>query len=158
MNNHELRNHLLDAPCWVIDALPENAPDACRDMDFSSASGAAHPLPVRRRFLHIVQKLSCSFDLELTRADQEICIPNPVPETLDTWISDEGSSLSILFPSQQSLITLSRGEEHINVYDPSAMLLIFLRHLLPAQQLQIRKQTQRKEEKREGEKTWRKSV
>lgn len=136
MNPEEETEKLLDEIYWVIDPLPRQAPPDSEGQYFAVEREwlkIPHNTALRRRFLAILLKLNCYFDLAAQCLTRGGYVLNPAPETLGKWLLDGANSLTILFPLQHSLFTLYSGDACMAVHAPSDDLLELLRCLVPSE-------------------------
>lgn len=144
---------LLDQPDWVIDPLPCQVPAGDGGQYFAVEAEwlkEANIIALRKRFLSVLLKLNCYFDLEVCRAEQDRFIRNPAPGELAAWITEPSGSFLFLLSSQNSLITLYGGDTYMTVYHPSGSLLTVLEPLVSAEGLFLRRQEKHTEEKDHG--------
>ena len=138
MDAQKQAEQLLDQPYWVIDPLPCRVPAEGGGQYFAVEEEwlrAPNIIALRRRFLSILLKLNCYFDVEVCRADQDVFVRNPAPWQMEAWTAETVASFLFLFSSQDSLITLYGGDTCMTVYHPSGPLLAILEKLVSAEGL-----------------------
>jgi hypothetical protein len=138
LNFEDRVEQLFQAPCWVIDPLPFQVPAGSEGQFFAVEDHWLKPPQItelRQRFVRLLQKLNCYCDLEVAHPDEPVPVRNPAPEDLARKITDAQSEWVILIPSQDTLITLSRGDLYMSVYHPSEFLLRLLSPLAASEGL-----------------------
>ena len=134
MNFEDRAEQLFQAPCWVIDPLPFQVPAGSEGQFFAVEDHWLKPPQItelRQRFVRLLQKLNCYCDLEVAHPDEPVPVRNPAPEELARKMTDAQSEWVILIPSQDTLITLSRGDLYMSVYHPSDRHTVFLQQKSP---------------------------
>ena len=138
MDREERVERLLEAAFMVIDPLPRQVPAGSEGQYFAVEDFWLREPQIgalRRKFCSLLLKLNCYFDLDVLLLGREGFARNPAPEELLSWIADPDSSLNILLPSQDSLITLFSGDVCMTVYHPSDAMLKLLQSLAAAEGL-----------------------
>ena len=124
------RERLFDAPCRVIDFLPRQVPAESGDLYFPvEAYCMAHPRidALYARFARVLLKLSCYYAPAVNLPPEERW-RRPEPETLVALTEGcagegERGSLSVLFPREDALLTLERGDLYLSLYGGTPELL-----------------------------------
>ena len=132
----EIAEHLLEAPCWVIDFVPMQVPREGRGQFFAVERyclAGERRERLCRQFADVVLGLNCYHDLTVNRGG-EAWVKNPEPATLVTWLNDAllHGHLCALVDDGAALITASGGDTHLTLYNPSPELLQLARHLVTA--------------------------
>ena len=128
---------LLEAPCWVVDFLPWQVPENSRGQFFAVEQYYLQEPQhghLCRQFADVLLKLNCYHDLLVNRGVEDVWVNNPKPETLALWVTESlhNGHLCILVDDGESLITVSGGDTHITLYNPSTELLQLVQQLSTA--------------------------
>ena len=138
---------LLNTPYWVVDLLPEQVPAGSPGQYFEIERYYLEKKRLRklhRRFLDILLKLNCFFDIEvcgfagvsegcweehpapgdLARLIKNLCAP---PES-----EDRIGTVNILFRSEDALVVLNNDDLCMTVYHPTEKLLQMLKEISAA--------------------------
>ncbi len=129
---------LLNRPYWVIDLLPEQVPAESPGSFFAAERfflSEEYQPALRRRFAEILLKLSCYDELEIGAPDVERLERNPEPEDLYRRVTQNRQDLCVLLPGENALITLTRDELCMTVYNPPEKLLRRIERLAAAEGL-----------------------
>ena len=119
----------FERPYWVVDILPVQVPAYSPGQYFAVEEYFLREprlSALRRKYLELLLKLNCYFDVEVCRADQDVFVRNPAPWQMEAWTAETVASFLFLFSSQDSLITLYGGDTCMTVYHPSGPLLAIL--------------------------------
>ncbi|MBQ6166766.1 MAG: hypothetical protein IJK41_04955 [Muribaculaceae bacterium] len=128
---------LLDAPCWVVDVLPRRVPKSEAGRFF--AVEQYFLLEPRHKhlcwqFSDVLLKLNCYYDMLVKRSSVKEWVKNPSPAMLVAWLAEclHHEHLCILVDDGDTLITVSGGDTHITLYNPSNDLLGLVQQLVTA--------------------------
>ena len=116
---------LFDAPCYVVDFLPERVPAGAPGRFFAVEElflGGARGERLRRAFADILLKLYCYDDMLVLRGGSDEGVFDPPPETLADWAERPGGELTVVLARGETLIALGPGDTHMSVYDPDEAL------------------------------------
>ncbi len=131
-NDSDLIETLLEKPYWVVDFLPSRVPETGGGQFFAAEQYFLRSFrgeELRRKFADFLLKLNCYYAFRVCRDDETDGTDNPDPEVFAEWILQNRGTISIILPSENSLITLSSDDTHMTVYAPSAELLTRIRSL-----------------------------
>lgn len=123
---------LLNKPYWVLDFLPEQVPEGSAGQFFAVERfflQQAQQGTLRRKFSEVVLKLNCYVDVQLCGPEGEGGLRNPAPEQLAAWIADSQRDVCMLLPDEDTLLTVSRDDLCMVVYNPSEKVLKLLERL-----------------------------
>ena len=126
---------LLDSPYCVIDFLPYQVPAESGGQFFAVEDhylSKSHYTVLLRKFADIILKLNCFFDFRVYRNDSSRGTLNPKPESLERWIMENPSVLSILIETEDTLISFTRDSTCLTVYNPSSAVLNYIKALASA--------------------------
>ena len=130
---------LLDEPYLVIDILPVQVPYNSAGRYFDVEQYFLHsPLrkEVRAKFVSLILKLYCYFDMTLVIGEEDSEQHNPDPQMLADQILQEEESLSILV--KEALITINPDDLYMTVYHADEPLKNLLTPLAQAEGLFLR--------------------
>ena len=128
-------------PYWVIDILPERVPKDSAGQYFAVEHYYLQPsmiTDIHRRFADVLLKLNCYSDFRVFSPDTGLSAVNPPPEQLASRIIEEQKDLCIIFPEEDTLITLNHDDTYMTVYNPPDTLLNRIRSLASAGGLFLR--------------------
>ena len=153
----DLAERLFEAPCAVIDFLPERVPAESGGQYFAAERFyLKRPLLdiLREKFAHVLVKLSCYYGFAVCggSADGDPCgaagdpcpadgwTEAPGPETLFLLISEcaENGFRNVLIPSEDALIAMNGDDLYLTLYHPSERLLDLVRQLAASEGLFVR--------------------
>lgn len=129
--------HLLEAPCWVLDLLPWRVQQDSGGQFFAVEKYYLEEPQhghLCRRFADVVLKLNCYYDLLVNRSPSDEWVKNPEPATLVAWLTEslQHGHLCILIEDEGTLITASGGDLYLTLYNPSQRLLQLVGQLATA--------------------------
>ena len=128
-------DELLDKPYWVVDLLPEQVPPPGAERFFAAEEwllGGDRGADLRRRFVDVLLKLSCYYDFEVFRNDDDQGVRNPPPQQLADWILQNQGMVNVVVDQpaapnapepSAACITVPDDTTCMTVYNPSARLL-----------------------------------
>ena len=126
---------LLEMPCWVVDPLPYRVPSDGEGQYFEieryCLEGTLNT-EILQKYVHILLKLNCYYDLYVAEASAEEWMKNPAPEKLAELISRKVKCLNILL-SDDTLILLNDSD--MAVFHPNEKVLDLIRMLAGAEGL-----------------------
>lgn len=143
---NELRQRLFDAPCFVIDFLPRQVPRESGGRCFAVERFlAARPQidELYGRFARLLLKLNCYCGLAVNHPSCDEWISDPAPQELDSLIKgcvpeDGAESLCVMFPEQETMLTLDGGDLYLALYAGTEKLLETARQLAASEGLFLR--------------------
>ena len=118
----------LNKPYWVIDILPKQVPADSRGQYFKIEKYfLEHPQidDVYRKFIHILLKLNCYEDIDVSH-DGDEWITNPDPHELEAALLGsmaDKQMLYIILKPADVLITVSDDDTYMTVYNPTEEVL-----------------------------------
>ena len=136
---------LFERACWVIDPLPERAPE-----------GAGQYFAVERywmesarlrglyaRFASLLLKLCCYYDIRLSPALSEEWTDNPAPERIARWFDacapGGGCRCLHILVGGDALLCLDGGDIYMALYNPGETLLRLMEQLARSEGLFLRR-------------------
>jgi hypothetical protein len=118
----------LNKPYWVIDILPKQVPADGGGQYFRIEKYfLEHPQidEIYRKFIHILLKLNCYEDIEVSHDGVE-WITNPAPHELEAALLGslaDKQMFYIILKSADVLITVSGDDTYMTVYNPTEEVL-----------------------------------
>ena len=118
----------LNKPYWVIDILPKQVPADSKGQYFRIEKYfLEHPQidVIYRKFIHILLKLNCYEDIEVSHDGVE-WITNPDPHELEAALLGsmaDKQMFYIILKSAGVLITVSGDDTYMTVYNPTEEVL-----------------------------------
>ena len=99
---------------------------------------------LHRKYLNIVLKLNCYYDIRFSCDYGEHWELNPAPGLLEKLLTggSRTDTFHILFDSEQALAVLNSDDTYLTVYHPTEKLLYLLRELARAEGLFVWKPEQ----------------
>ncbi|QAT42990.1 hypothetical protein [Aminipila luticellarii] len=142
MNHYDKIEELLNASCYVIDILPQRVKKESEGQYFAIEEFFFQPAELdrlNRRFAHILLKLNCYYDFQVSYHDQ--WNKNPSPQELVDWIfqcmEDKKKCMNILIEKENTLIMVNGDDLYMSLYNPSHELLTLIEKLTGAEGLFI---------------------
>lgn len=125
---------LLEKPYWIVDFLPKQVPkDSAGQYAAVEQYYLQEPqiMELRRKYLSIILKLNCYYDLAVSTDCGEHWIENPDPQKMEGWLLvDVGvRTLHVMIATQQTMMVLDFCDTYMTVYNPEEDLLQMLRML-----------------------------
>ncbi len=125
---------LLEKPYWIIDILPKQVP---KDSAGQYSAVEQYYLQksqiteLRRKYLTILLKLNCYYDLAVSTDCGDHWDGNPAPHMLQgLFLSDVNvCPVHVLIVPQNTLMVLDFYDTYMTVYDPAEDLLQMIRTL-----------------------------
>ena len=126
---------LLEKPYWVIDTLPKQVPQGSKGQYFTVEQFYRQEPRHGRlclRFADVLLKLNCYHDLHINHEDK--WHKNPEPAVLVAWLTEalKHGHLCAVIDDSDALITVSGGDTHLTLYNPSSSLLELIGQLASA--------------------------
>ena len=131
---------LLEAPCWLVDILPERVPKNAAGQYFSVDRYFRQPARLAtlyRKFAELLLRLNCYTDLVVSFDGGEHWEQNPDPETLANMLTDlpQNAFFRAVFPKERAMADLDAGDTCLVFSGPDAALLNRLQKLAQAEGL-----------------------
>ena len=131
---------LLERPWWIMDILPEQVPAGAQGQYSAVEQYFLQPdqiAAIYRKYAHILMKLNCYYDLEVSFDAGDSWRKNPDPTTFaDRLTRLSGRDyLRVLIESSGTMMDLDTGDTWMTIYDPSPEILERLRKLAEAEGL-----------------------
>ena len=140
MNRPDIIENLLSKPYWLIDVLPKQVPAGSAGQYFKAERYfLSRRDEISRKFALILIRLNCYYDLQVS-TDGETWILNESPEDLVRRFEESIAShspLSILFGSDEALITFSGDDHYMTLYNPDEEILELVRQCVGAEGLLV---------------------
>lgn len=130
-------DELLEAPCWVVDLLPERVPADGPGQFFEVERwwmDGSHAIEVRSRFLDFLLRLNCYHDFLAVRADKDDVL-NPSPKRLTKWVLRDRGMLNFILEDAGALVSVPSQSTYISLHNPSPELLDQARAIAAASRL-----------------------
>ena len=136
-----LMGDLLEGPYYLADILPRQVPKDSKGQYFAvdryfRAPGRYQAL--RTRFLEILLRLNCFFDMEVTFDSCETWERNPDPEKLVERAAETDRFVRFLFIAGETMIDLDTMDTYMTVYSKKPEILAMIRELVTASGLFFR--------------------
>ena len=122
---------LLEKPWWIMDILPVQVPAGAQGQYSAVERYFLQPeqkSALYRKYAHILMKLNCYYDLEVSFDAGDSWQKNPDPEDFAdklTQLSGRGY-LRVLIESSGTMMDLDTGDTWMTIYDPSPEILELL--------------------------------
>ncbi|MCR5453693.1 MAG: hypothetical protein K6F33_01740 [Bacteroidales bacterium] len=142
MSDSNVWEDLRQKPYWIVDILPmkvpvERATQYCAFEKYFVNSFRINGL--YSKFVSIVTKLNCYFDLEIKNSDFQKQNPQPLELSELILRCVSYGYLDMYFPSENSLLTLSNQDLYMTLYNPSDTLMRFASEITVSEGLFLRK-------------------
>ena len=129
---------LLETPVWVIDFLPQQVPQGSGGQFFAVEQFYREEPQYGRlccQFAAVLLKLNCYHDLHVSHGDE--WVKNPEPDALAAWLAEalQHDHLCAVIDDGAALLTVSSGDTHMTLYNPSPALLELAEQLTSAANL-----------------------
>ena len=146
----------FERPYWIVDILPFQVPENSPGQYFAVEEYYLQKprwQTLRRKYLEILLKLNCYFDMQVTTDPGCGWQKNPAPETLEKLIMEGPEknpeeapeepteeapayfTVYVLFETEDTLVVLNSDDNYMTVYDPPEHLRDLLQVLAEAEGL-----------------------
>ena len=142
----------FERPYWIVDILPFQVPADSPGQYFAVEEYYLRKprwQALRRKYLEILLKLNCYFDMQVTADPECGWKKNPAPETLEKLIMEGPEehpeekpeehlayfTVYVLFEAEDALAVLNSDDNYMTVYDPPEHLRDLLKVLAGAEGL-----------------------
>ena len=147
LEDESIIEELLEKPYWIADILPEQVPADSAGQYFRVEEyylQQAQMEILHWKYLNIVLKLNCYYDIRFSCDYGEHWELNPAPGLLEKLLTggSRTDTFHILFDSEQALAVLNSDDTYLTVYHPTEKLLYLLRELARAEGLFVWKPEQ----------------
>ena len=118
---------LLEEEYWIVDILPERVPKDSRGQYFAVEQyylQEPRRSSIHRKYMNILLKLNCYFDMCISEDFGESWVENPEPEDVVS-----AGSVYAYFKDEGTLIVINEDDTYMTVYDPSDRMLDMIRVL-----------------------------
>ena len=131
---------LLEKPYWIMDILPKQVPKDSPGQYFAIEEyylQEPQRTKVRQKYLSVLLKLNCYYDLAVSADCGDHWNENPDPKTLQEWLLADaaGSAVQIVYSTENALMVLNDDDTYMTVYNPTEELLQLLAVLAGAEGL-----------------------
>ena len=118
-NKSNLIEYYLAKPYWVIDFLPKQVPPHNSGQFFKIEKFfMEHEYDnLLRKFVNILLKLNCYYDIDVCRCTIDELVSNPTPKDLTEWMTKR-ESLRIILKDSDAMIALNRDDTHMTLFNP----------------------------------------
>ena len=141
-NRDDQVERLLEESYVLIDPLPEQVPADGEGQYFAVERWMQEPskkTELYGRFVRLVLKLNCYFDLAVRILPDETWEHNPKPDRFATEVTDcieyPNRCIDVLFPTQDALLRLCADDVNMTLYHPSERLRAMAERLAAAEGL-----------------------
>ena len=117
--NEQLTERLLGGEYFVVDFLPRRVPEDSGGNFFGIEKFFLDPpysAELRRKFLNIILKLNCYYDVTAYDCLREHETAAPSPQQLSDLIMAADGLVYILIPSEDTLISVDTDDTHMTVF------------------------------------------
>ncbi len=142
MSDSNVWKTLRQRPYWIVDMLPTKVPADRAQQYFALEKYFVNSFRINglySKFVSIVTKLNCYFDLEIENEDFHKHNPQPLEFSELILRCVSGGYLDMYFPSENSLLTLSNQDLYMTLYNPSDNLLRYASEITVSEGLFLRK-------------------
>ena len=135
-----LLEDILEKPYWIMDILPKQVPPDAAGQYFAVEKYYLQKpriVEIRRKYLAILLKLNCYYDLAVSAYGTACWKENPEPAELEEWLltDAEAETLHVMVSGAESLLVLDFGDTYMTVYNPTEALLRLLKDLAASEGL-----------------------
>ena len=125
---------------WIVDILPKQVPADSPGQYFAIEKyflQESNIVDLRRKYLHLLLKLNCYYDLSVSFDEGDHWTENPAPGEPEKWFLREESagSIRISVQGENTVAVLNADDTYMTVYHPADGFLELLRPLAAAEGL-----------------------
>lgn len=126
----QIRDGMLESPCYIIDFLPQQVPKDCGGQFFKVEDYFLNHYDrygLRDKFIRIILKMMCYYPVSVQWGEW---IKQPAPEQLaeiiDTIMGNNSGDVNMLFTSKDALLQFEWDCLNISIYNPDEeMCMLF---------------------------------
>ena len=123
--NEQLIKRLLDGAYLVVDFLPRRVPEDSGGNFFEIEKFFLDPpysAELRRKFLNIILKLNCYYDITAYDCLREHETASPSPQQLSDLIMAADGLVYIFISSEETLVSVDTDDTHMTVFSPTGRI------------------------------------
>ena len=135
-------NRLLEAPCCIIDFLPQQVPENCEGQFFEVEEyllNCCDGYGLKDRFIRVILKMMCYYPISIYCHEWiEKPTPKHVVESINIIMENHSGDVNILFTSKDVLFQFVEDTLNINIYNPDEEMRVLLAKIADSEGLFFR--------------------
>ena len=139
----QIVDRLLDAPCYIIDFLPQQVPKDCGGQFFAVED---YLLKYRGRYgmsdrlVRIILKAMCYYPVVVYWGDWiEQPTPEQVVEIIDTIIENHSGNMNMVFTNKDALVEFGGDCLNMSIYNPDEEMCVLFEKIATSEGMFWRK-------------------
>lgn len=139
----QMRDGMLESPCYIIDFLPEQFSKNCEGQFFNVENYLLNNYErygLRDRFIRVILKAMCYYPVSVQWEKWiEQPLPEQVAEIINTIMENHSGDVNILFTTKDVLLQFGWDRMNISIYNPDEEMCMLFEKIAASEGLFWRK-------------------